>query len=64
MTLLRFPIRPSFSESREKLCGTTRPEHTLERLATFLANLMVYGSAEDVAVTTKIRTHRRVSKSA
>jgi hypothetical protein len=48
---LTVPYPPELLRIAGKVVWYDRPEQTLARLATFLANLMAYGSAEDLAVT-------------
>ena len=48
---LNVPYPPDLLRIARKVVWYDQPEQTLEDLDTFLANLMVYGSPMDVAVT-------------
>lgn len=48
---LTVPYPPELLRIAEKVVWYDRPEETLANLATFLANLMAYGSPGDLAVT-------------
>ena len=64
---LNVPYPPDLLRIARKVVWYDQPEQTLEDLDTFLANLMVYGSPMDVAVTGQyvpVEEFRRVLENA